>query len=99
MAAKVDIPDIEDEQTRRAFELVLDGLNSLIVIDILSGTLLPDVVLGTTAVKVPHKLDRKPRGYFSTKLNANAVIFGTNLTSRFIELTASATVTADIWVF
>ena len=96
---KVEINHIEDENVQRAFRQILDSLNLVGSGAIANGTLLRDVVLGTSAVKVPHKLGRKPTGYIPTKLSANAVVYGDTLSDRFLTLTASAAVTADIWVF
>ena len=99
MLPRIEIPDVEDEQTRRALRQILDRANDIGGLAIVDGIILSAVGLTTSPVKVAHKLGRIPLGYIPIKLSANAVVFGSNLTSRFLELTASATVTADLWVF
>ncbi len=76
-------------------------LNYLSAQAILNGALIEDIALGTTEVKVAHKLGRAYTGWFPVNLNANAVIYvsSTTLPNQFLNLKASASCTASIWVF
>lgn len=97
--AGIDINHIEDENVQRAFRQILDRLNTIGGGALANGTLVRDVALTTSSVKVPHTLGRKPRGYIVTKRNANAVVYNGDFSIRFLNLTASAAVTVDLWVF
>lgn len=80
---------------------VADLLNTLRSIAILDGALLTDVALSTSATNVNHGLGRQPIGYIVVGQNAAASIFETKSarTNATFQLTSSASVTADIWVF
>ena len=81
--------------------LVLDQLPK---IDILDGRRVNDVALTAgSAVDVSHGLGRKYRGVIVVSQNAAGTVReSTNTNSfpdRIVIMTASATITADLWVF
>ncbi len=96
---RLDPLDLADEITKRAIEPILDRVNELSEVTILDGRLIRDVVLTTTELQVAHRLAKVPTGYIVTKRSANATVFGTSLTNRFLNLTSSASVIVDLWVF
>lgn len=75
--------------------------DALVKIPLLDGILIKDVVLGTTEVRINHTLGREPQGWIIVKKNAAADIYesSSTLTDRYLSLTATATVTASIWIF
>ena len=97
--ANIEVSNIEDEGVHRAVEEILARVNLIGTGPLNNGSLVTDVDLSTSSLKVPHKLGRKPTGYLITKRSANAIVYGDTLSDRFLTLTASATVTVDIWVF
>ncbi len=74
---------------------------SLTNLPVLNGSLIENVDLTTVETAIPHRLNRSYKGWIVTKQNAAASIFSTsaNLSSQFINLTASGPVTISIWVF
>lgn len=66
-----------------------------------SGRLIEDVVLGATAVDVPHLLQREPRGWIVVRRSANQSVWeGTqSRPTMFLNLVASGTVTVSLYVF
>lgn len=78
-----------------------DLLNTIRGISFLDGTLLEGVALTTSAKAVQHGLGRKPLGYLILTQDAAAVVREAkqSRTSTTFTLTASTTVTVDIWVF
>ena len=75
--------------------------DALVKIPLLDGILVKDVALGTTEVRVNHTLGREPQGWIIVKKNAAADIYesSSTLADRYLSLTATATVTASIWIF
>lgn len=68
------------------------------------GILLKDIELTSGNVtKVPHKLNRAPRGWFIVRKKANSNVWdaqdNNNIPDRTLDLNCSANVTIDIWVF
>jgi hypothetical protein len=88
--------DADLTKVQNAIEQVINPLAKLPLLD---GTPLTQIVLTTSALKVPHQLGRTPRGFFVTDLNANAVVFRTGSTDTTITLTASASCTVNLWVY
>lgn len=79
-----------------------DLLNLIRGISFLDGTLLEAVSLTTAVELVQHGLGRKPLGYLVLSQNASASIYEADKqlrTNSTFSIQASATVTADIWVF
>lgn len=97
--AKLEVPHVEDELTNRVVRLLLDRINTLGDVALLSGQLVTHTFEGTSAEKVNHKLGRKPIGYIVVGTSAAATIHGRSHTTSYLELTASAICTADLWVF
>src|SRR5688572_1554112 len=82
---------------------ILQALKQLGSLSILQGQLIEDIALTTTAISVPHSLNRPVSGFIVVKKNANVDIWynsaSTADTSLFLPLDASGTVTASFWVF
>lgn len=64
-----------------------------------NGILLKDVALTTSSKAVVHKLSRNPQGYLITKRNAGIVVYSSDINNKTITLTATGTVTVDIWIY
>lgn len=64
-----------------------------------NGNLLKDIVLTTTPLDVNHKLNRNPQGYFITKRSAGYIVYNQAIDNKNIRLTATGTVTVDIWIY
>lgn len=75
----------------------------LVSIAMLDGQLLPNVALANGANVVNHGLGRALIGWFPTRVRASATVYDTqdaNATpDKTLQLTASAAVTVDLWVF
>jgi len=76
-------------------------LDAVRAVSLLDGRLLENVALSTSAVDVQHGLGRTPAGYLVMTQNASGSVFETKTarSSSSIRLTASASVTVDLWVF
>jgi len=96
--SKLEIPHVEDEETFRALRLMLAKLNDVGGKAILDGQVVT-AALTTAETEVRHKLGRKPQGYVVVGLSAAATVHGRSHTAKYLKLTASATCTADLWVF
>ena len=90
-----------EEDVAKLQERLQEFFTPIIQCPIIDGTLLTGVQLSGAQTAVEHKLNREFLGYIITKQSANAVIWQSSLDlpKRFINLTASAPVTVDIWVF
>lgn len=69
---------------------------------VFNGTLLEDVVVGTSGTEVAHRLDRFWRGFLVIKKTGAAIIYNQPSTdeTKFIELrSSSGTQTISLWVF
>lgn len=66
---------------------------------LLKGKLLESVAVSTTAIKLQHKLQRAPKGYFVVKSNANITVHDTGVDKQYINLVASGTAIVSLWVF
>lgn len=97
--ARLELPHVEDEVVYRAFRVLLGRLNDLGDVAILSGELVTHTFSGTTEETIPHQLGRKPQGVIPVGLSAAATIHGRSHDTNYLKLTASATCTADFWVF
>lgn len=101
-AYNVNLQDADLKQSvQRLGDSLLKAVNGLAQIEILSGTLISDVDLGTSAVRVPHKLDRKPLGYIVVRRNTASTVYeqGEEREDLFLNLVASAAVKVSLWVF
>lgn len=96
----IDKDDMEGSVERLASSVVR-VLNGLAASEIISGSLITDVDLGTTAVRVAHKLGRKPLGYIVIRRDSDATVFEQveDREDFFLNLKASATVRVNLWVF
>jgi len=78
----------------------LQKLSEVIEVPILSGVLVEEIAVTTTAKKVPHKLGRRARGWIVVRNNANSVVYDNSAPDgEFLDLVASAAATISIWVF
>ena len=75
--------------------------DSVTSIPILDGNLIKDVELSSSETQVSHKLGRKYRGWIIVDKNAQQDVWvsSTDLTQRFLALTAAGSVTVSLWVF
>ena len=95
----------EGNRQNESIQELFQGLN----LDMLKGAYLTEVnsegvetqniSLTTTAKTLVHKLGRDYIGFLVIERNASAIIRNTRTDVGFITLTASANVTAKIWVF
>jgi hypothetical protein len=68
--------------------------------DLLMGTLIAGVSLGATQASVTHKLKRVPQGWQVVGKDAESDVWESKVRDDgCLYLTASATVTVDLWVF
>lgn len=78
-------------------------LDPVIANALINGLALKQVSLSSGPNIINHKLGRNLQGWFITRLRANASLFDTqdaNLTPAVtLQLTASAPVVVDLWVF
>lgn len=86
-----DIDELLDNLAE-ALEPVLGQAN-------LKGRIIEDVVIGTSATVVNHRLGRTPIAAIPVLKNADARVWWTAKGNRTITLVASAEVTANLWVF
>lgn len=93
----------EDRDTNMLQTTWASQLNPLLAAPFSSGILLEGIVLSSGANVVNHKLGRKLKGWVVTRLRASATIYDTQDTNQrpelTLNLTASAAVTVDIFVF
>lgn len=92
----------ESKDLSRVQDNIYASLLPVWAVPFLDGVKLANQVLGATAKDVAHGLGRAWQGCIVLKRNANAVIYqpsSTANTGQFITLQASATVTADLWVY
>ena len=68
---------------------------------LLQGRLIEDVELDSTAVLVPHKLNRAYRGWIITDIDADVNVYNadTPLFESYIALVASGPCVVSLWVF
>lgn len=73
----------------------------LVANPLLDGVLLNDVALTASATRVEHKLRRKPLGWIVVNKSANADVWqsANDLSTAFLTLQASGTVTVSLWIF
>lgn len=90
-----------NEELNRVQDKLQEFFQPITANPLLDGTLLTSVTISTTLTQVPHRLGRPPLGYIIVAQNSNATIWqpSKSLPSTFLDLQASATTVADIWVF
>lgn len=87
----------ESSEFERNVKQVTDRLANSILLD---GILLEDIPLTTTATRVYHRLNRPIRGYFVVFAEDDTRVWvGGENNLQFVELTANATRTVNLWVF
>lgn len=78
-------------------------LNPLLAAPLNNGLMLENVILASGANVINHKLGRKLKGWLITRIRASATIYDTQDTNQrpnlTLNLTSSANVTVDIFVF
>lgn len=96
-----EVPSVQipDEKINRMQGNILQAVNQLVKVPFSEGLLLKNQTLQSGANTVNHRLQREIQGYLILKQNAAATIFGGNYGRTSVTLTASATVTVDLWVF
>lgn len=67
----------------------------------LKGTLIQDVIIGTSDTPIQHLLGVKPMGYLIVNQTASATIYNveSKTDDKFLTLKASASVKISLWVF
>lgn len=96
---KLETNYIDEESSNRAFRAILERVNDIGNVALLSGRVVTHTFAGTSEELVKHTLGRKPIGYIIVGTSAAATIHGRSHTSNYLKLTASAVCTADFWVF
>lgn len=67
--SKITVPKVENFQdTQKALETVVSGLNNLPLIKIINGRLITGLDFNCSELTIEHKLSRKPEGYIVTRL-------------------------------
>lgn len=97
--SKTSIDELKDvERLQDTIENVVNGLSAS---PIVSGQLLKDIEVTTSAKRIEHKLGRAPLGFIVVKINANSVVFEQPETrpDLFLNLEASAAAKVSLWVF
>lgn len=90
---------LSDPNLSKFQDNLINFSNQLMPLLFLKGNLISAAALGTSPVKIAHKLGVTPLGYLILEQNANAVIYITSKDKDFITFQASATVVANIWIF
>lgn len=85
--------DVQDN----VYEWALQFFNN----ELVTGRLIEGVSVGTTNTNVSHRLGRQLRGWFITKLTADARVWQVEDSTlpEFLILKASTAVTVNVWVF
>lgn len=93
--------NIADFDTSKFQTNVFEFTQQFIDNPLLSGTLVEDIAVSTTAVDVNHGLGREPVGYIMTKASAHVTIFDTTSAQPKVHLTitGSASATISLWIF
>lgn len=89
----------EAARAQNNVENVLGGLRNAVILD---GTLIENVLVGTGATLVAHKLGRPIQGYLVVRRDNFGVIAevtGTFDKNLFINLMASTPTTVSLWIF
>jgi hypothetical protein len=69
-------------------------------IPIIKGRLIDDILISDTAyTRIEHKLNRIPRGYIITKMDAPAIVNHEGFDKSYLNLIATSPTTIGIWVF
>ena len=87
--------DYSIDKTQNNIGQYFKRLSGLFLLD---GILHEDIVINTTFA-LEHKLGRVPLGYLVTKKDSSSTIYNGEITNTLLNLSSSANVTADIWVF
>lgn len=102
MFPQVQVSQVSDPVIRQALQLLTLPLNKILSIEMLDGLKISSVSLkANTELQIPHKLGREYLGYLITSKNANANVWtsSTDNKDKYLNLTSSADVTVDIWVY
>lgn len=88
-------------ETNRIQDNVGALLNQVAAVPMLGGVAISNVVLGATAVDVSHGLGRAWTNFLVTNRNANATVWNSSTanSAQVLTLTASGTVTVNLWVW
>lgn len=102
------MPKLQRIQTGdRVINMIQDNIANILDVysskELAQGQILTNVSLASGANKVPHKLNRKLLGWFIVRQRASATIYDTQDSNPqpalYLNLTASAAVVVDIYVF
>jgi len=95
----LSINKVPDDDTHRALLRIIDAINTLGSVEILKGTLVKDITVGTTETLVPHKLGRKPLGFIVVSADGSGHVYGDTFSTSYLTLTATTSVVVSLWVF
>ena len=103
MIQTIPLVQVPDQGQNRFNSSVKTSVDQLSKIPFLNGNFLQSIVLSTGQNTVNHGLGRAYISYFLGKTNAQVVPYDTTPSSmdktQSLQLTASAPVTIDLWVF
>lgn len=93
--------------TDRIINMIQDNISNIVEpiasSEILDSLILPNVVLKTGSNSIPHKLTRTLVGWFIVRQRSAGTVYDTQDTNPnpavFLNLTASANMTVDLYVF
>jgi hypothetical protein len=99
MFSKIASIKVEDENTDRMLQSILERINLFANCPFLDGVLLKGISLSVGANSVNHKLGRNCTGYLVFKQDAASSIFLSASDAKTLTLNSSASATVDLWVF
>lgn len=96
----IRVPTVEDKVQDQFNREVGTLSRTLASSPFAAGILLENVEVGTTETKVPHKLDKSPRGYFVlAKTGPGDLWLSQAPSDTYLYILADAPLTVDLWVF
>jgi hypothetical protein len=93
-----------DKDISKLQDSVIEVVNNLARLDLLSYVILENLIVGTTTVTVAHNLSRRPTGFFVIKSNADVRVWeDTTVTLSapllLIALKANVSATVNVLIF
>lgn len=100
---KIESTDLEtlSQCTERLGVSLNNTLRGILQSEVLDGALITGVQLGVSAVRVSHRLGRKPLGFIVVKRDSGETVFEQpeDREDLFLNLQATGPVTVSLWVF
>jgi hypothetical protein len=88
-----------DRELNRIQEQIIAAVNPLVKSTVLNYVELKEVALTSGTVNVEHTLGRQPLGWIITDNQADARVWRTSWSDRFLSLTASGNTTISLLVY